>query len=447
MTPSRIAAIAAIILGVLALAFVTLRGGEADHYTLVFEDAGGLIKGNLVKVNGETMGTVSSIGVTKDLKAKVGIEVNELGPLRKGTLAQIRAASLGGVANHYVALSLAPNNAPALPEGSVIGTNQTTGLVSQDQLVNAFDPKTRAGIQALVKGQAQIVDGNSENLKKVLENAPGTLGAVDKFVKDLNPDDQSLRDIVVNAAQIDSALADRSAAIERLTRNAGIASEAIAGNGTEITQTLQRAPQTLDEATTVLNKLPNTLKDVQALLDKASANRAGVPETLNKLRSTLDSGSTTITSLANALNKPGKNNDAADLLDAAVGVGSAATKASKTVPAGLSAATPLLSKTRAYTPDILAAINNLGLASANYDAAGHYLRLSPVLNIFQLSGADGSGNQDLIPRSSFNNRLQGYTTAINRCPGSAAQATSDGSAPYTDNGAIACDTTAVPPSK
>ena len=77
------------------------------------------------------------------------------------------------------------------------------------------------------------------------------------------------------------------------------------------------------------------------------------------------------------------------------------------------------------------------------DAAGHYARLSPVLNIFQLSGS--SPNQDLIPRSSFNNRLQGVQTTTNRCPGSAAQATSDGSAPFTDGGAVSCNTSDVPP--
>ena len=443
MTPSRIAAIAAIILGVFALAFLGLRGSEGDRYTLIFEDAGGLIPGNLLKVNGITMGTVTDIGITKDLKAEVGIQVDELGPLREGTQAQIRATSLGGVANKYIAMTLGPNNAPKLAEGTVLGVASTRGITGQDELVNAFDEPTRKGLQKIVKGSADSVAGRAEDLQKTLENAPGTLSEANNFVKSLNPDSESLRDIVVNAAAINSALADRSEQISRLTRNVGIAEGAAAGNGTEIAETIAKAPATLDQATAVLTELPDTLDDVQGLIETLDKNKAGVPQTLRNLSDTLDSGEDTIAALARALNKPGANNDAADLLNASVDVGDAAGRAAKSVPAGLAAATPLISKTRSYTPDIVAAVNGLGLISANYDAAGHYARLAPVLNLFELAGAAGS--EDLIPRSSFDNRLQGYTNTTNRCPGSAAQATSDGSAPFTDGGSISCNTSDVPP--
>lgn len=443
MTPSRIAAIAAIVLGVLALAFVGLRGGDGDRYSLVFEDAGGLIPGNLLKVNGIQMGTVTDIGITKDLKARVDVEVNALGPLRKGTQAQIRATSLGGVANKYIALTLGPNNAPRLEDGTVLGTADTRGITGQDELVNAFDKDTRTGLQKFVKGSAAVVAGNSENLTKALENAPGTLGEVRRFAKDLNPDSTALRDIIVNSAAINNALADHASAITRLTANAGTASAAVNGNGTELSETIAGAPETLDEATAVLTELPDTLDEVQRLITELDKNKAGLPATLTKLSSTLDDGESTIAALARALNKSGDNNDAADLLDAAVDVGKAADGASKSVPGGLADATPLLSKARAYTPDIVAAVTGLGLISANYDAAGHYARLSPVLNLFSASGA--GAEQDLIPRSSFDNRLQGFTNAKNRCPGSAAQATTDGSAPFTDGGSIACSASDVPP--
>lgn len=444
MTPSRIAAFVAIVLGVLALAFVGLRGGESDRYTLIFEDAGGLIPGNLLKVNGLTMGTVTGIDITEDLKAKVDIEVNELGPLREGTQAQIRATSLGGVANKYIALTLGPNNAPKLRDGSVLGIASTRGITGQDELVNAFDEKTREGLQKIVKGSANSVAGRSEDIKKTLENAPGTLNELDRFAKSLNPDASSLRDVVTNLAAVDSALADRTTAISRLTANAGVASSAFNGSGTEISETLARGPAAIDEASAVLSDLPGTLDEVERLITELDQNRAGFPETLTKLSDTLDNGEATIASLARALNKKGDNNDVADLLETAPAVGKAATAASKSVPGGLAAATPLLGKARAYTPDVVAAISGLGLISANYDAAGHYARLSPVLNLFQAQ-AGGDGSQDLIPRSTFNDRLVGYGSAKNRCPGGASQPTSDGSAPFNDGGNIACSATDVLP--
>ncbi|MBO9531721.1 MAG: MCE family protein [Solirubrobacteraceae bacterium] len=446
MTPSRIAAIAAIVLGVLAIAFVGLRGGDSHEYTLRFDDAGGLIKGNLVRVNGINMGTVSSIGTTRtadgSYQAFVKIKVDEFGPLRQGTFAQIRATSLAGVANKYIALSLAPNNAKPLADGATIGLKDTRGIIGQDEFVNAFDEPTRKGLQQLVKGSAEVVKGNSENLQKVLDETPTTLKELREFAAGLDPDGDALQDVVVNVAAINNALADHTEAIARLTRNSGVAAAATAGNGTEISETLARSPKVLDDATAVMEELPSTLAQVKRLILLADKYKAGVPERLRQLTDTLTSGKPTVDSLARTLNRDGKNNDVADLLAASVAVGAASKKASVSVPKALAGATPLLSETRAYTPDITAAITGLGLISANYDAAGHYARLSPVLNIFQLSGS--APNQDLVPRPSFLNRLQGLQTTTNRCPGSAAQATSDGSAPYTDGGAVQCNTGDVP---
>lgn len=442
MTSSRIAAFAALILGVFALAFVVARGGESERYTLIFDDAGGLIKGNLIKVAGQQMGTVTDIDITNDLKAKVQIQVDQLGPLRKGTTAQIRATSLGGVANKYIALNLAPNNAPKLNDNAILGEDVTRGITGQDELVNAFDPATRKGLQEFIKGSAQLVAGDGTNLRKATQNAPNTLSEIKHFAADLNPKDASLRDVIVNSAAISSALVDRADTITRLTRNSGIAAEAAAGNGTELADAIARSPKSLDEANLALKQLPGTLDQVERLILIADRNKDGVPEVLKKTSDTLDSGEATIGALARALNKKGENNDAADLLAASVGIGKAATSAATNIPVGLAAVIPLFAKTRAYTPDLVAALTGLGQISANYDAAGHYLRLSPVLNIFELSGT--SGSQDLVSRSSFSNRLQGYATTTNRCPGSAAQATSDGSAPFTDSGQIACDVGQVP---
>jgi phospholipid/cholesterol/gamma-HCH transport system substrate-binding protein len=448
MTPSRIAAIVAIFLGVLAVAFVGLRGGKAHEYTLLFDDASGLIPGNLVRVNGINMGKVGEIGTvrTKDgaYQASVKINVTELGPLRQGTFAQIRAASLGGIANKYIALSLAPNNAPVLKDGSTIGTKQTRGLIGQDEFVNAFDKPTREGLQKLVKGSADVVkgDGYSDELQKLLEQTPSTLRELREFADGLDPNGDALQEIVVNVAAINGALVDHTEQISRLTRNTGVATEAFAGRGTEIAETVSRAPGVFDEASTTLEELPSTLAEVKRLILLADKYKTGVPERLRQLTDTLTSGKPTIQSLARTLNRDGANNDVADLLAASVAVGAAANKASVSVPKALNQSAPLLSETRAYTPDITAAITGLGLISANYDAAGHYARLSPVLNLFTTSGT--APNQDLIPRNSFSNRLQGLQTTTNRCPGSAAQATTDGSAPFTDNGTIQCNTGDVP---
>ena len=91
---------------------------------------------------------------------------------------------------------------------------------------------------------------------------------------------------------------------------------------------------------------------------------------------------------------------------------------------------------REYTPDVIAALTNLGQAGAYYDANGHYVRTQPALFPF---GLDSNNElQTQFPSQ----RYDGLTAVRNRCPGSASQATPDGSAPQSVPG---CSTSDVPP--
>jgi phospholipid/cholesterol/gamma-HCH transport system substrate-binding protein len=91
---------------------------------------------------------------------------------------------------------------------------------------------------------------------------------------------------------------------------------------------------------------------------------------------------------------------------------------------------------RNYTPDVVAALTNLGQAGAYYDANGHYVRAQPVLLPFALDA-----NHQL--QTQFpSQRYDGLQAARRRCPGGAVQPTPDGSAPQQVPG---CDTSAVPP--
>ncbi len=91
---------------------------------------------------------------------------------------------------------------------------------------------------------------------------------------------------------------------------------------------------------------------------------------------------------------------------------------------------------RQYTPDVVAALTNLGQAGAYYDANGHYVRTQPALFPFALD----SNNELTMQFPS--QRYDGLKAVHNRCPGSASQATPDGSAPQSVPG---CSTSDVPP--
>jgi phospholipid/cholesterol/gamma-HCH transport system substrate-binding protein len=92
---------------------------------------------------------------------------------------------------------------------------------------------------------------------------------------------------------------------------------------------------------------------------------------------------------------------------------------------------------REFTPDVVAALTNLGQAAAYYDANGHYTRTQPVFGAFRL---DGANQLQTWPSQSM--RYNGLHVVRSRCPGTAVQPTPDGSAPVHVPG---CNPANTPP--
>ena len=108
-TLTRVLAAAALIAAVLVVG-VLLLGNRGGSYTVHarFQNASQLVKGNLVQVAGVPVGKIQSIDLTPDGQADVRMKITDAGyrPLRRGTKAVIRQASLSGVANRYIDLQL-----------------------------------------------------------------------------------------------------------------------------------------------------------------------------------------------------------------------------------------------------------------------------------------------------------------------------------------------------
>ena len=91
------------------LAALLLLGGGGGGYTVKarFQNASQLVKGNLVQVGGQPVGKVKKIDLTRDGQAEITMSIDsDYAPLRRGTRAIVRQASLSGIANRYVDLTL-----------------------------------------------------------------------------------------------------------------------------------------------------------------------------------------------------------------------------------------------------------------------------------------------------------------------------------------------------
>ena len=171
----RVVAFSALGAVVLIVAYLVFAGGGGATYQLIFAEAGQLVRGDEVQVGGVPVGSVTGIALTHDYKAKVTIHVDSsLTPLHLGTVAQVRVPSLSTVAARYIALTPGPNSAPALPAGATLPSSATREVVDLDQLFNTLNPKTRVGLQQVIRGFAEQYAGSSRAVGAQRWWAPGS---------------------------------------------------------------------------------------------------------------------------------------------------------------------------------------------------------------------------------------------------------------------------------
>lgn len=218
---TRIAAVTALALAVLVIALLALGGGGGADYHLIFGEGGQLVRGDQVQVGGVPVGSVTSIELTHDFKAKVTIHVDSsLTPLHEGTVAQVRQPSLSSVANRYVNLTPGPNNKPALPDGATLPSSSTKEIVDLDTLFNTLDPKTRKGLQGFIQGQAEQYGGEGANLGESTAYFGPFLSASDHFFSELVNDQPVFTHFLIETAKAVTTIGARHEQLSDLIENA-----------------------------------------------------------------------------------------------------------------------------------------------------------------------------------------------------------------------------------
>src|ERR687885_2089919 len=153
---ARLLTIAALAVGIVAVAVVLFASGGSYRVTLTLDNASQLVKGNQVKVGGVPVGKVTRLELGPDARARIELSIDDptVAPLHKGTKAEVRSTSLAGVANRYVALTLGPSNKPEIPSGGAIPADDASSEVDLDQVLNSLTPQTLRDLQGFVRNGA-----------------------------------------------------------------------------------------------------------------------------------------------------------------------------------------------------------------------------------------------------------------------------------------------------
>jgi phospholipid/cholesterol/gamma-HCH transport system substrate-binding protein len=442
MTLARGLAVGALGVAIVA-AILLLTGGSKHEYTLVFQNAGQLVKGNDVQIGGRRVGSVKDIRLSKNNLADVKVDLDEpYAPLHQGTTAVIRSGSLSGVANRFVSIAPGPNSATKIDDGATLGLDKTTTSVDLDQLFDTIDPRTRRALQQVIKGSATQYEGRGREANEALKYFNPTLSTTSRLVNELDSDQSALQDFITYTARATTALAAKSGTVTDLVSNANTSSAAIASESESLNQALHALPQTLRQANTTFVNLRSTLDDLDPLVDASKPVAPKLAPFFKQLRPLVTDAKPTINDLRTLISRPGADNDLIDLLRKQPRLTQVATPAFQHTIKGLQQGTPVLQFIRPYAPDLIGWFRDFGQTTANYDANGHFARISPIVNAFQFTDSPEGGTLRALSPAERQVGLQ--SGKIRRCPGSATQTAKDGSNPYAPEGSD-CDSSIVPP--
>jgi phospholipid/cholesterol/gamma-HCH transport system substrate-binding protein len=433
----RVAAVGALVLAIIAIAWIIFGGGDDGYeYELVFETGGQLVPDNQVLIGGSPVGSVDSIELNDDGEAEVAITVDR--QLHQGSSAVIRSTSLSGVANRYVSITPGPDNAPGLDSGSVITQVDTTTPVDLDQLFNALRAPERKGLQDFIQGSATVYAGRGEEANEAYRYLSPALTATDRLIQEINRDSQVLSDFLVSGARVTGAVAERRDDLVGLVSNTNQALGAVAERNEELDRSLVALPPALRQANTTFFNLRLALDDLDPLVETVRTDTKDLAPFLRQFNKVAGKSRPVFKNLRIAVNKKGKNNDLTDATGKLPAIQKAAARASGPSVQAMIDSEPVFSFIRPYSPDLFGALGKLGQLAGYYDANGHYLRVQPAgLGTFRYN----TGTNQLEPDFAINDVFDPYGVPFaagsdlniyNRCPGGVTQAALDGSNPFLD---------------
>lgn len=222
-----------------AMILATLDGpeiGDEDAYHAIFADVSGLHAGDPVRVSGVVVGSVESTRLVDARHVDVAFTANRNQTLTTSTYAVVRYANLLG--QRFLALTQDAKPGRTLPHGATIAQSHTAPALSLTALFNGFRPLFRAL-------DPKQVNKFSTEIIQILQGETGTI-----------------EDLLTQAAQLTSNLADRDELFVSVVDNLATLLRTVASHDTQLGQLVD----SLDQLTTDLAAdTPNIGRSIDAI--------------------------------------------------------------------------------------------------------------------------------------------------------------------------------------
>jgi ABC-type transporter Mla subunit MlaD len=389
------------------------RGDSSYTFAAIFDDARGIIPGQLLKIAGANAGSIVKVTITPDFKARIEMTVSRrFAPFRTDAHCTIRPQGL--IAENYVDCDPGLPSAPPLPQAGgglpTVPVSQTTEPVSLLDLFNIANLPTAQRFSILVNELGIGLSGNGQNLNGVILRAVPALSAARRVLTIIHQQRAELATAIDASDSLVAQLAAHTPDISSFVAQAARLTQTTAAHSGPLAQALHELPGLLSAARPALADVDGIALTGTPLVQQI---HAAVPR-INKLTADLGPFARAVAPvlerLAPVLRQGTKTGH--DVLPLVRLIASYATRSlASTIDTG-----KLFVNLRdhGFAEAFLAAVYYLTAATARFDSTSHFA--------VSVLGANQCSAYVSTPTPGCDARIGGSATAVGFTPASEPQA-------------------------
>jgi virulence factor Mce-like protein len=220
------------------------------RFNVLLPESGTVQSQGDVRIAGVSVGKVVGTALAgRYTKATIEMQ-NKYAPIRRDVHIFVRRKSLLG----EVYLEMTPGNrgSPALPDGGTIPASQVTVTVALDQILSAFDPKTREDFQIWLQGWAQGVHGTAPAISDDVARFSQTAQSANDLLGILQQQSSAVSELIHDTGTTFSTIGSIAARTDELITAADTVFRTTAARDRGLTETFHDLPPFLRALQTTL---------------------------------------------------------------------------------------------------------------------------------------------------------------------------------------------------
>jgi ABC-type transporter Mla subunit MlaD len=248
-----------------ALLSASAQGSSTATFDVIFDDARGLVAGQLVKVAGAQAGSIQNVTVVKQgsgantsYKAKIEASIDsKFMPFRANATCTIRPEGL--IAENYVQCDPGSPPAPVLPSAAgrppTVPVQNTTEPVSLLDLFNIFNVPTRERFTLILNELGIGTAARGQDLNDILYRADPALRLADQVIGILARQKTELAALIDATNTIAQQAATHTGAVQNFLQQASTLASTTAQHRSNLALAIKRLPALLAAAQPSLAQL------------------------------------------------------------------------------------------------------------------------------------------------------------------------------------------------